>query len=89
MHSDPVASDVRYHRDCRGYFDMDKYDKKCSEVDDFFLKVAEKMTNEPTIWNSLDLHQMQVDYGGDSFDRKRLINSLLEHFKGYTSKAVF
>ena len=60
---------------------MDKYDKKCTEVDNFFLKVAEEMTNQPTIWNSLDL-QMYLDYGGDSFDRKQLVNSLLDHLKG-------
>ena len=83
IHIDAVASDVRYHKRCKGSFflHMPK-DGSCEkDTDNAVLNVADEFVDQQMIWNASELHTKYTLHGG-TLDRRMFIANLLIHFGG-------
>ena len=81
--NDIVASDVRYHKDCRTAFFLgvnDEYEKK--PQDKSSLKVIKLvMADRSRIWNTVELYDMYItDNGEVLLDCKSFVNKLICSF---------
>ena len=84
--NDVVASDVRYHKDCKTDFFLnikDENDEEKPQDIQFFQVIKTVTTDKSRIWNSTELYNTYITNNDDVLlDRRTFIRKLVSTFNG-------
>ena len=65
----------------RGSRNIDRSKDDTEQHDEAFTMLVKDMAEDRLrLWNSIELHNLYIDYKGDKLSRRQLLKNLSEHF---------